>query len=133
MGIGRLICGKPNTSVIIDSSNLPSVTTASTEGFMHKHTTALYNTHLDYHAKLFTFCDWLMPLHFGSSLREHYLVRTDAGMFDLSCMTVIDVKGVDAKHYLQYVLSHDVELLVNPGERQYSCVLNENAGILDDL
>ncbi len=100
---------------------------------MHKLKTALYHAHLNHRAKLFTFCDWLMPLHYGSAMREHHMVRTDAGMFDLSCMTIIDVKGLDAKPFMRYLLSGDVERLQHSGQAMYSCMLNEQGGIVDDL
>lgn len=100
---------------------------------MPKFKTPLYPAHLDSHAKLFTFCDWFMPLHYGSAMREHHMVRTDAGMFDLSCMTVIDVKGIDAQDYLQYLLANDVTKLTQFGQQQYSLMLNEQGGVEDDL
>ena len=47
------------------------------------------------------FAGWEMPIHYGSQLKEHEIVRSDAGMFDVSHMTVIDLTGPDAKAYLQ--------------------------------
>lgn len=95
--------------------------------------THLYQTHLAYGAKVVDFHGWDMPLHYGSQIQEHNAVRTDAGMFDVSHMTIVDVTGSDAKSYLQYLLANDVAKLKQSGKALYSCMLNEQGGVIDDL
>ncbi len=63
------------------------------------------------------FAGWDMPINYGSQISEHEAVRSDAGMFDVSHMTVVDVSGGDAKAYLQYLLANDVARLKLPGKR----------------
>lgn len=94
--------------------------------------TALYHEHLNSGARLVDFAGWEMPLHYGSQLAEHHQVRSDAGIFDVSHMAVVDIEGADAKNYLRYVLANDVAKLI-PGKALYSCMLNQNGGIMDDL
>jgi aminomethyltransferase len=79
------------------------------------------------------FGGWDMPLHYGSQLDEHHAVRRDAGVFDVSHMQPVDVAGPAAKPYLQYLLANDVNKLKEPGKALYSCMLNEHAGVVDDL
>lgn len=94
--------------------------------------TALYEQHQQSGAKLVDFAGWDMPLHYGSQLEEHNIVRGDAGVFDVSHMLAVDVKGADAKNFLRYLLANDVAKL-QPGKALYTCMLNEQAGIIDDL
>lgn len=100
---------------------------------MRNNRTALYPAHLDCGAKVVDFHGWDMPLHYGSQLQEHNIVRQDAGMFDVSHMTVVDVHGVEAKRYLQHLLANDVAKLTTSGKALYSCMLNQEGGVLDDL
>jgi aminomethyltransferase len=79
------------------------------------------------------FGGWDMPLHYGSQLEEHHQVRRDAGMFDVSHMTVVDLTGEDARPYLRRLLANDVERLKVSGKALYSCMLNEQGGVIDDL
>ena len=95
--------------------------------------TALYQCHLDASAKMVDFAGWDMPINYGSQIAEHQAVRTAAGMFDVSHMTVVDVTGSDARAYLQYLLANDVARLALPGKALYSCMLNERGGVVDDL
>lgn len=95
--------------------------------------TALYDAHLAADAKIVDFGGWDMPIHYGSQLKEHNLVREDAGMFDVSHMTVVDVTGADATAYLQYLLANDVAKLKTDGKALYSGMLNEKGGVIDDL
>ena len=74
-----------------------------------------------------------MPLHYGSQLEEHHQVRRDAGMFDVSHMTVVDIKGAGVKPFLRYLLANDVDKLKHQGKALYTCMLNESAGVVDDL
>ncbi len=95
--------------------------------------TPLYNKHLDSGAKLVDFSGWDMPIHYGSQIEEHNAVRTDAGVFDVSHMVVIDCSGKDSKTWLQTLLANDVGKLTREGKALYSCLLNEEGKILDDL
>ncbi len=95
--------------------------------------TVLYDTHKAMGARLVPFGGWDMPLHYGSQLEEHHQVRRDAGMFDVSHMTAVDVTGSGAKPFLRYLLANDVEKLERAGRALYSCMLNEAGGVVDDL
>lgn len=95
--------------------------------------TPLYAVHLELGAKLVDFAGWNMPLHYGSQLEEHHQVRRDAGMFDVSHMLAIDVRGAQAREFLQRMLANDVARLASPGKALYSCMLAETGGVLDDL
>lgn len=96
--------------------------------------TALYATHQTMGGKLVDFGGWDMPLHYGSQIEEHHKVRQSAGMFDVSHMTVVDVRGTDAKAYLQYLLANDVAKLdALYGKALYSGMLNHEGGVIDDL
>ena len=95
--------------------------------------TPLYQCHLDAGAKMVDFAGWDMPINYGSQITEHEVVRSDAGMFDVSHMTVVDVSGTQSKAYLQYLLANDVDRLKTTGKALYSCMLNEQGGVIDDL
>ncbi|MEW8501026.1 MAG: glycine cleavage system aminomethyltransferase GcvT, partial [Candidatus Thiodiazotropha taylori] len=85
--------------------------------------TVLYPKHQQMGAKLVPFGGWEMPLHYGSQLQEHHQVRQDAGMFDVSHMTVVDLQGSGVKSYLRQLLANDVDRLKNEGKALYSCML----------
>ncbi|CAK0756395.1 aminomethyltransferase [Gammaproteobacteria bacterium] len=74
-----------------------------------------------------------MPLHYGSQLIEHRQVRTNAGMFDVSHMAVVDLRGSRTREFLRWLLANDVARLTVPGKALYSCLLNANGFVLDDL
>jgi len=102
------------------------------QGESMKHT-PLHQAHLDAGGKMVDFGGWEMPLNYGSQLEEHNQVRKDAGMFDVSHMTVVDFKGSEAKKFLQILIANDVDKLKTPGKALYSCMLNEAGGVVDDL
>ena len=95
--------------------------------------TALYEKHLEANAKIVDFAGWDMPLHYGSQIEEHHKVRQSAGMFDVSHMVVIDFHGSRVREFLRNLLANDVAKLKDPGKALYSCMLNENGGVIDDL
>ena len=95
--------------------------------------TALYQQHIDAGAKMVDFAGWDMPINYGSQIEEHNAVRGDAGVFDVSHMTVVDVSGRDATEYLRHLLANDVAKLDVPGRALYSGMLNEDGGVIDDL
>lgn len=96
-------------------------------------TTALHAKHLEAGAKMVDFFGWDMPINYGSQIEEHHAVRKDAGMFDVSHMTIVDVTGSQAKDYLRYLLANDVAKLKDKGKALYSGMLNEAGGVVDDL
>jgi len=96
------------------------------------HRTPLYAEHVRHGAKIVDFAGWDMPLHYGSQIEEHQQVRSDAGMFDVSHMTVTDVSGARSTDFLRHLLPNDVARL-DAGKALYTCMLNENGGVIDDL
>lgn len=99
---------------------------------MPKHT-PLYKQHLALKAHLVDFVGWTLPLHYGSQIREHHVVRQQAGIFDVSHMGIIDISGDDSRYFLRHLLANDIAKLKTPGLALYTCMLNEKAGIIDDL
>jgi len=95
--------------------------------------TVLFNKHVESGAKMVDFHGWEMPINYGSQIEEHHSVRQDAGMFDVSHMTVVDVTGDEACAFLQKLLANDVAKLKVPGKALYAAMLNDNAGVIDDL
>jgi len=95
--------------------------------------TALHATHVNANAKMVDFGGWDMPLSYGSQLQEHHAVRQDAGVFDVSHMLNIDVTGRDAHAFLRRLLANDVAKLTVPGKALYTCMLNPQGGVIDDL
>src|SRR5580698_4586776 len=95
--------------------------------------TALYDTHVQQGAKIVDFGGWEMPLHYGSQIEEHHAVRRDAGMFDVSHMGVVDLKGERVREFLRNLLANDVGRLKSPGKALYSCMLLPGGGVIDDL
>ena len=94
----------------------------------------VYNqSHRDLGAKMVDFGGWDMPIHYGSQIEEHHAVRQDAGMFDVSHMTVIDLHGSGVRAYLRKLIANSVEKLKVSGKALYSCMLNEQGGVIDDL
>ncbi len=95
--------------------------------------TPLHALHQQAGARLVDFGGWEMPIHYGSQVEEHHQVRNSAGMFDVSHMTVVDVEGADAQAFLRRLLANDVARLTTSGKALYTCMLNENGGVVDDL
>lgn len=84
-------------------------------------------------AKMVDFAGYYMPIQYSNGIKiEHETVRKSVGVFDVSHMGQIFVKGERALDFLQYVLTNDVEKLV-PGKVQYTCMPNYSGGIVDDL
>ncbi|MDK2123844.1 glycine cleavage system aminomethyltransferase GcvT [Parachitinimonas caeni] len=95
--------------------------------------TPLYEVHTAAGGKIVEFAGWEMPIHYGSQIKEHEAVRTDAGMFDVSHMTAVDVTGERATEFLQKLIANDVAKLGFEGKALYSGMLNEAGGVVDDL
>ncbi|XZG70402.1 glycine cleavage system aminomethyltransferase GcvT [Chitinibacteraceae bacterium HSL-7] len=95
--------------------------------------TPLYDAHVAAGGKIVDFAGWELPIQYGSQLTEHEVVRSDAGVFDVSHMTVVDVSGAGATAYLQKLLANDVAKLGFEGKALYSGMLNADGGVIDDL
>ncbi|MDH5388059.1 MAG: glycine cleavage system aminomethyltransferase GcvT [Gammaproteobacteria bacterium] len=95
--------------------------------------TVLYDKHVEYGGKMVDFAGWQMPVNYGSQMDEHHQVRQDAGMFDVSHMTIVDLKGERVTDFLRYLLANDVAKLKEEGKALYSCMLKEDGGVIDDL
>ncbi len=95
--------------------------------------TPLNAVHREAGARMVDFGGWDMPLHYGSQVEEHHAVRRDAGLFDVSHMRSVDIQGAGAREFLRFALANDVAKLDAPGRALYSCLLNDSAGVVDDL
>ncbi|RYZ73823.1 MAG: glycine cleavage system aminomethyltransferase GcvT [Lysobacteraceae bacterium] len=95
--------------------------------------TILNDTHRALGAKMVDFGGWDMPIHYGSQIDEHHLVRRDAGMFDVSHMTVVDLHGERSRDFLRHLVANSVDKLKKPGKALYTAMLDERGGIIDDL
>lgn len=95
--------------------------------------TILNDAHRALGAKMVDFGGWDMPLHYGSQVEEHHTVRTDAGMFDVSHMTVVDLTGQRVRDFLRGLVANSVDKLKKPGKALYTCMLNARGGVIDDL
>ncbi|HZX78414.1 glycine cleavage system aminomethyltransferase GcvT [Lysobacter sp.] len=95
--------------------------------------TILNQTHRDLGAKMVDFGGWDMPIHYGSQIEEHHQVRRDAGMFDVSHMTVVDLRGAYVRDFLRRLVANSVDKLKVPGKALYTCMLNPQGGVIDDL
>ncbi|OTP67822.1 glycine cleavage system aminomethyltransferase GcvT [Caballeronia sordidicola] len=95
--------------------------------------TPLHATHLALNARMVDFGGWDMPVNYGSQIDEHHAVRTDAGMFDVSHMRVVDFTGDKAREFFKYAIANNVDKLTVPGKALYSCLLNPEGGVIDDL
>ena len=95
--------------------------------------TPLYDNHVKMGAKMVDFGGWDMPLHYGSQIEEHRKVRADCGMFDVSHMNVVDLKGAGVRDFLKLLLANNVDKLKTQGRALYSCLLNTKGGVIDDL
>ncbi|WP_440223937.1 glycine cleavage system aminomethyltransferase GcvT [Dokdonella sp. MW10] len=95
--------------------------------------TILNDSHRALGAKMVDFGGWDMPLSYGSQIEEHHAVRRDAGMFDVSHMTVVDLAGSRTREFLRHLLANNVDKLKVSGKALYSCMLDEKGGVIDDL
>lgn len=94
--------------------------------------TALFQKHKELKAKMLPFAGWMMPIQYQGVIAEHRTVREDCGVFDVSHMGEVRVKGPNASAFLNYLTINDVKVL-KPGQGQYSAMLNQNGGVVDDL
>ena len=95
--------------------------------------TPLYDNHVDANARIVDFGGWDMPLHYGSQKEEHHAVRKNAGVFDVSHMTIVDLSGDRVRDFLRHLVANDVAKLKDHGKALYTCMLNPAGGVIDDL
>ncbi|WP_304131780.1 glycine cleavage system aminomethyltransferase GcvT [Ignavibacterium album] len=94
--------------------------------------TKFYNIHKNLNAKLVEFAGFEMPVQYTSIIQEHKTVRHKVGVFDVSHMGEIFIKGARALDFVQYITINDASKLF-PGRVQYSAMCYEDGGIVDDL
>ncbi|MDB2613762.1 glycine cleavage system aminomethyltransferase GcvT [Chlamydiales bacterium] len=90
--------------------------------------TFLYQKHLDLGAKMVPFSGWEMPIYYSSLIKEHEAVRKEAGLFDVSHMGIIEVKGEKAREFLEWISTNTLTKPVT-----YTLLCNESGGTIDDL
>jgi len=95
--------------------------------------TTLNSRHREAGAKLVDFSGWEMPIHYGSQIEEHHQVRRDAGMFDVSHMLPVDLRGEGVRAFLKQLVANNVDKLQTTGRALYTCMLHEGGGVVDDL
>jgi aminomethyltransferase len=96
--------------------------------------TPLFQVHQELGARIVDFGGWALPVNYSSQVEEHHAVRQDVGMFDVSHMTVSDITGPQTLLYLSNLLANDISKVSGQrGKAMYSCMLNEAAGVIDDL
>jgi len=95
-------------------------------------TTPLYHEHVRRGAKIIPFGGWLMPVQYISIVEEHQAVRNNVGIFDISHMGQLIVSNPAAAEWLNTMLTNNIEKL-EVGQGQYTFLLNERGGIIDDL
>ncbi|MBS4215679.1 MULTISPECIES: glycine cleavage system aminomethyltransferase GcvT [Neobacillus] len=94
--------------------------------------TPLFEVYKEYGGKTIDFGGWELPVQFSSIKDEHEAVRTKAGLFDVSHMGEVEVKGPDSLNYLQKLMTNDISK-VKDGGAQYTAMCYENGGTIDDL
>ena len=95
--------------------------------------TPLFELHRELGARIVDFGGWDMPVQYTSQIDEHHSVRRAAGIFDVSHMCVVDLRGARVRAFLRKLLANDVGKLKLAGKALYSCMLNESGGVIDDL
>lgn len=96
-------------------------------------TSPLHAAHLAVGARMTALAGWEMPADYGDALAEHHAVRQAAGVFDVSHLVTLEVSGAGAAPFLRELLANDVATLKRPGSTLYSCMLDDDGRILDDL
>src|SRR5438046_9009717 len=95
-------------------------------------TTPLYDEHVRLGAKMIPFGDWIMPVQYSGIIDEHQAVRNNVGVFDISHMGQLVARGPTAGAWLNEMLTNNIQKL-EVGAGQYTFLLNESGGIIDDL
>lgn len=94
--------------------------------------TPLVEEYSRYGARMVDFAGWYMPIEFKGILQEHEAVRTNAGLFDVSHMGEITIKGKDALAYTNYLITNDASKLTD-NQVLYTYLCREDGGIVDDI
>jgi aminomethyltransferase len=94
--------------------------------------TPLFESHKKLAAKFTGFGGWEMPVQYSGLVDEHNTVRTAIGIFDVSHMGELRVRGKNSLDFLQFVATNDLSVLT-PGKAQYNLLLNESGGVVDDI
>ena len=123
-GLGKRTLNKPRRDYLKITTETLTIMT---------NRTPLFDEHVTAGGKMVDFAGWEMPINYGSQIEEHNQVRTDAGMFDVSHMVVVDLEGERSREFLRYLLANNVDRLKDSGKALYSCMLNEDGGVIDDL
>src|ERR1700728_2809927 len=95
-------------------------------------TTPLFEIHSSLKAKMVDFGGWNMPVQYSGILQEHHAVRTGVGLFDVSHMGEIEIRGPQAAQLVDYVSTNNAAKL-KVGQAQYSALLYEHGGFVDDI
>jgi glycine cleavage system T protein (aminomethyltransferase) len=96
-------------------------------------TTPLNAAHRQLGARMVDFGGWDMPVNYGSQIDEHNAVRSNCGMFDVSHMLPVDLRGTGARAFLRWAFANNVDKLTIRGKALYTCMLNPDGGVVDDL
>ena len=99
---------------------------------MENKRTCLYDKHVKQGALISPFGGFDMPIQYSTIIDEHQAVRTDCGVFDVSHMGEVTVKGADAERYAQHIFTNDVSK-IEAGQILYGMMLYDNGGTVDDL
>ena len=99
---------------------------------MENKRTCLYDKHVKQGALISPFGGFDMPIQYSTIIDEHQAVRTDCGVFDVSHMGEVTVKGAEAERYVQHIFTNDVSK-IEAGQILYGMMLYDNGGTVDDL
>jgi len=94
--------------------------------------TPMYDNHVSLGAKMVDFHGWIMPIQYKGIIHEHMAVRKNSGIFDVSHMGTIEIKGKDAYFFIQQLIPNNLNK-IKPGKALYSALCNDNGMMLDDL
>lgn len=94
--------------------------------------TPFHDCHRNADAKLVDFAGWSLPIHYGSLVDEHNAVRSDVGMFDVSHMVVMDIRGAESVQRLRLTVANDIAKLTD-NTALYGCLCRNTGGVVDDL
>ncbi len=94
--------------------------------------TPLYSAHLKHTGKIIDFGGWELPVQYEGIIKEHHMVRQKAGLFDVSHMGEIEVTGVGAEEFIQYLVTNDVKKIQDT-QIMYTLMCYPDGGVVDDL
>ncbi len=109
---------------------LPTILGVSDSASLRR--TPLHAVHVEMGARMVPFAGWDMPVQYSGIVEEHKAVRQNVGVFDISHMGQFIVSGTGAEAFLNRVLTNNIALL-QPGQGQYTLLLNKQGGVIDDL